>query len=319
MLQNIKVDIVYYMTNTDFEMEFNLCGCCRMRLLTDKAADRKSFINMLARAVSRSRVIITCGALFSETGLIETVAQAIGKPLEVVDNKAYGISGSSEIKIIGGAIPLVTSDGVFGGCIIESGPQTIILLSESRNVRKNIMQNLIHPYIEEISIMPSFENAPRGAHEADAPQIAEEPIVEAEEDVAEVPDETEAEEAKELEEAEETEVTEDSAETEDFPTQEDEIPLYIVPERVKYNKTNYYDIEYKSSESDEMFIAESDSNPLKKISALNVAIIVVGVFLVLLLLILAYFLVIVPISGGYSLPQYFRSIFTAAVGIKPII
>ena len=38
----MKVDVIYYKTNTDFEMEFNLCGCCRMRLLTDKAPDRKT-------------------------------------------------------------------------------------------------------------------------------------------------------------------------------------------------------------------------------------------------------------------------------------
>ena len=30
MFQNLKVDVIYYKTNTDFEMEFNLCGCCRM-------------------------------------------------------------------------------------------------------------------------------------------------------------------------------------------------------------------------------------------------------------------------------------------------
>ena len=47
MLQNIKVDIIYYKTATDFEMEFNLCGCCRMRLLTDKAPDRRSMVQNL--------------------------------------------------------------------------------------------------------------------------------------------------------------------------------------------------------------------------------------------------------------------------------
>ena len=52
MFQNVKVDIIYYKTNTDFEMEFNLCGCCRMRLLTDKSPDRKTAVHSLARAVS---------------------------------------------------------------------------------------------------------------------------------------------------------------------------------------------------------------------------------------------------------------------------
>lgn len=154
MLKNIKVDIIYYLISSDFEMEFNLCGCCRMRLLTDKATDKKSFVGMLARAVSRSRVIIGCGALFGDNGLISTVASAIAKPLTAADNAAYGIKTDDKINIIKGSTPLVTPDGLFGGCIIESGPQTIILLSESKSIRKIVMKNLIHPYIEQMSMLP---------------------------------------------------------------------------------------------------------------------------------------------------------------------
>lgn len=150
MFQNIKVDIIYYKTATDFEMEFNLCGCCRMRLLTDKAPDRKSMVHNLARAVSRSKVIIIVGGLFGEEGVLNTVAGAIGKPLAPIDNKLYGIADNSEISVISGATPLVTSDGYFGGCIIESGPQSMVLLSDSKSVRKAIMTTLIHPYIEEL-------------------------------------------------------------------------------------------------------------------------------------------------------------------------
>ena len=135
MFQNIKVDIIYYKTATDFEMEFNLCGCCRMRLLTDKAPDRKSMVHNLARAVSRSRVIIIVGSLFGDEGVLSTVAGAIGKPLSPIDNKLYGISEGGEISIISGATPLVTPDGFFGGCIIESGQQSMILLSDSKSVR----------------------------------------------------------------------------------------------------------------------------------------------------------------------------------------
>lgn len=150
MFQNIKVDIIYYKTNTDFEMEFNLCGCCRMRLLTDKSSDKKNLVHNLARAVSRSRVIIIVGALFGDDGIIGTTAQAIGKTLSTVDNRHYGIAGDDEISVINGATPLVTQDGYFGGCIIESGPQSMILLSENKTVRKAIMNTLIHPYIEEL-------------------------------------------------------------------------------------------------------------------------------------------------------------------------
>lgn len=150
MFQNLKVDIIYYSTNTDFEMEFNLCGCCRMRLLTDKASDKKTFVHELARAVSRSRVIIIAGELFGSNGIIEIASHAIGKPLADIDNKQFGISEDRQIKVINGATPLVTGNGIFGGCIIESGPQTMIFLSENRQIRKAIMNTLIHPYIEEL-------------------------------------------------------------------------------------------------------------------------------------------------------------------------
>lgn len=153
MLQNLKVDIIYHLSNSDFEMEFNMCGCCRMRLLSDKTADRKSLIGALSRAVSRSRIIIACGPLFSADGLIATVATAIGSKTVAVNNAAYGINGDETINIIAGSTPLVTPDGYFGGCIIESGPQTIILLTENRAFRKTIMQTLIHPYIEEMSVI----------------------------------------------------------------------------------------------------------------------------------------------------------------------
>ena len=154
MLQNLKVDIIYHLTNSDFEMEFNLCGCCRMRLLSDKTADKKALVAALSRAVGRSRIIIACGPLFSADGLISTVATAIGSKVATVDNAAYGINSGDAIEIIAGSTPLVTAEGYFGGCIIESGPQTIILLTENKALRKSLMQTLIHPYIEEMSMLP---------------------------------------------------------------------------------------------------------------------------------------------------------------------
>ena len=151
MFQNLKVDVIYYKTNSDFEMEFNLCGCCRMRLLSDKTPDKKTMILSLSRAVSRSRVIIVVGGLFGDDGIIKLTAGAIGKNVSPADNETYGITSNEKIEIINGSIPLVTTEGYFGGCIIESGPQTLILLSENKNIRKSVLKNLIHPYLEELS------------------------------------------------------------------------------------------------------------------------------------------------------------------------
>ena len=159
MLANMKVDIIYYKSNSDFEMEFNLCGCCRMRLLTDKSPDRKTMVHSLARAVSRSRIIMIVGSLFGETGTIPTVSEAIDTGLSAIDNKAYGIKSEEEIKIISGATPLISPDGIFGGCIIESGPQTLILITDNKTVRKSIMLSLIHPYIEELHANELLEKA----------------------------------------------------------------------------------------------------------------------------------------------------------------
>lgn len=185
MFQNVKVDIIYYKTNTDFEMEFNLCGCCRMRLLTDKSPDRKTAVHALARAVSRSKVIIMVGSLFGDDGVIKLCAGAISKDTDFADNKAYGISGDEKIEIIKGSTPLVTPEGFFGGCIIESGPQTMILLSESKNIRKSIMTSLIHPYIKELCAMELTEDVNASAHQENQTAETEETAV-----ITEVAEET---------------------------------------------------------------------------------------------------------------------------------
>lgn len=158
MIGNIKVDVVYFSKSSDFEMEFNLCGCCRMRLLTEKGdSTKKTFVENLAVAANRSRIIIACGPVEGEGNIIETTATAIKAPITQVNNKDFGIASETPAEIITGALPLVSSSGVFGGCVIESGPQSIILITDDKAVRKNLMKNLIHPYIEEISILPISE------------------------------------------------------------------------------------------------------------------------------------------------------------------
>lgn len=127
-------------------------------------------VHNLARAVSRSRVIIIVGSLFGDEGVLNTVSGAIGKPLSTIDNKLYGIADGNNISVINGATPLVTPDGYFGGCIIESGPQSMVLLSDSKSVRKTIMTTLIHPYIEELC---ATELKAKAESTAQKPQPAE--------------------------------------------------------------------------------------------------------------------------------------------------
>jgi len=158
MIDNLKTDIIYYCTETDFEMEFNLCGCCRMRLLTDKADSRNSLSQLLSKAVTRSQIVILCGSLFGEKNLIDTISVLTGIGTEIVDNSKYGLTSNTEITILKGSVPLITSDKAFGGCIIEQNSQTIIILSESKPLRKQVMTQLVHSYISDVSKLPVSQN-----------------------------------------------------------------------------------------------------------------------------------------------------------------
>ena len=322
MFQNIKVDIIYYNTATDFEMEFNLSGCCRMRLLTDKAPDRKTLVNHLVRAVSRSRIIMITGALFGEEGLIKTCSQAINRPLEKVDSKQYSINSEDEIEILKDAIPLISADGIFGGCIIEQGPQTLILLSENKDIRKNIMQTLIHPYVKEVcadELTESKQDIAEPVVEAEINElievsedvledeiIEEELVLEEEETadeeqpIAEVVEEQESvvEEPKEFDYSfinqiikEEPVIVEDEEEEEEKPLELEEI---IEP--VKEKKKN------------------KSQKKVKSASKINIPIIILSCLLLLTVGVLCYALFISSESKGVPTGQYIKETFEILLG-----
>ena len=333
MIQNLKVDVIYHLTQSDFEMEFNLCGCCRMRLLNDKTTDKKSFVRALARDVARSRVIIACGPLFGADGTMATVATAIGNGLAVCDNKTYGIKGDDEIHIINGSTPLVTPDGYFGGCIIESGPQTIILLTENKAFRKSILQTLIHPYIEEISYIPTKATLIQPTTQEESPEF-ETAVAEAETYISEV---EEYESEPQLEEENTLPVEDDehnvdfimdgegdegdNAETADYSTNNDEIFMYTEVETHEEIKSRYSE-PYVPSESDKMFISyegEDDINNQnqkaakeRKEKSVNITIVLLVMLLSIALLAVLYLLVIRPMATGADVGQYIKEIFGMA-------
>ncbi len=351
MLQNIKVDLVYHNTPSDFEMEFNLCGCCRMRLLSEKTTDKKGLVSALAKAVARSRIIIASGPLFGEEGLISIVATAIGKALCGFDNAAYGINIDDEISIIKGSTPLVTPDGYFGGCIIESGPQTIILLTENRAFRKTIMKNLIHPYIEQVSVMPIKQSHPVKPPQPVAPPMALAEgditagyITEPEQDTAtqELPpeqisetdadmitevslDEEEPQEPEEITAAPEDEhniafvMDEEEAEPEqELTTVQSE--MYVESEADPQIAVPY-EHSFIPSEEDRLFLTEQEKEekaPKSGSKAINIPIIILSVLLIAAVLVLCYFILIKPMTMGVSTSEYMREIFGAASS-APII
>ncbi len=330
MAQNLKVDIIYHRSSSDFEMEFNLCGCCRMRMLSDKTNDKKGFVKALARDVARSRVIIACGPLFGADGLINVVGIAIGNGTTVCDNKTYGIMGEEQISIINGSTPLVTPDGYFGGCIIESGPQTIILLTENKTFRKAIMQNLIHPYIEEICYIP-VKSSPIALPQE---ETLESLPTEADEVYLTEPDEEYTEQPPVLEPVQQDEHnidfimdSEDDTADEQPPTAEasaafdDTYAMYTEVETLE-EINERYENPYQASESDNMFLAtpeveeiappkEEPKKPKSRDSlrALNITIVILVLLLLLALLALVYFVVLKPMSMNIGIKEYLKQIF----------
>ena len=325
MVQNIKTDIIYYKTATDFELEFSICGCCRMRLLTDKVTDTKNLIPSMARAVSRSRIILIIGNLFGDDGIISLAAKAIGKNLEIINNSDFGISDNSEIKIISGSTPLVSPQGIFGGCIIESGPQTLVLLTESKSIRKSIMNSLIYPYVTELASQLYKESAKKEqAAPVEASPAEAEPVLEqAPEDFVddEISDES----------TETTESTEDFAEAiveptndiiQDQETSEEQIQAldetieaYEEPIEPQSSENNgdivFADIEYPEDDDQEIpYDSGYSAKPYKKVSSSNIFMLITAILLFVSIAVFCYAVLFVPAQNGISPSDYIREIFS---------
>ena len=318
MFHNIKADIIYYKTATDFELEFNLCGCCRMRLLSDKMQDKKSFVHSLARAVSRSSVILVAGPLLGEDGTVKTVTEALNTSTETVDKTEYAITDQGEIQIIKNSTPLVTPQGDFGGCIIESGPQTMILLTDDKQIRKTIMKDLIHPYIEELY------NAESATKETPAEEPNTEDISENEVLITEVfkeqPEEVLSESEEEIDQDEAAQIICDdfNETTEDEIQFEDDTELLVEPDSIdlepQENHTDHYtsddDYNYIYGEDEEDY--QDDAKTFK--FSLNLAVLIISVLLLLVIAVLCYCIFIVPARQGVSPVSNLQEIFTTMFG-----
>lgn len=261
MLYNLRSDIIYYKTNSDFELEFNLCGCCRMRLLTDKPSNKKAFVHSLARAVSRSRVILIAGALFGEESTIKTVAQALGTETEITNNTKFNIATDDEIEIIKGSVPLVSADGLFGGCIIESGPQTMILLTDNKTLRKTLMTTLIHPYIAELYAAESTNKEQPSPTPQEPDAIQEEPEFETEGLILEDNADSLEVNAEEVEENEVAEPLPIIIETEDEEASNEGYDHSIDADQLIFEETASEDSEEPEQEIDaDTIIMDTDEN-----------------------------------------------------------
>ena len=172
-MSNLKIDIIYYKTSSDFELEFNLSGCCRMRIFKDKVDTQKGLINTLARDVARSKIIIVVTDLFGEESGVPALSKAISLPLITPNKAEYGIKTEDTVYMPDTAVPLVTKSGIYGGCIIESGPQSIIIVSSVRSLRHEIMKTYVHNYVFDVGQLMAYkERMGEGSHNVIPPSIS---------------------------------------------------------------------------------------------------------------------------------------------------
>ena len=290
-MSNLKIDIIYYKTASDFEMEFNLSGCCRMRMFKDKVDTPKGLVNTLARDVARSKIIIIVTELFGDNTGVEVISKAIKLPLMQVVKENYGIKTTDAVFIPQTSVPLVTKSGVYGGCIIENGPQSIIIVSSARALRHEIMKSYVHNYVFDVAQVLAYQER-LGSSPAPTAVIgkhSQTPSDNSPAVVSEAP-------AAILPETPEVEV----APANETPTEEQQSP------DIHSKTTNNFTIEY-----DDPIIAAVDSStegqdlpPVKKRrkkgKATNIILLIIVVLLLLGFGILAYFFVYLPLLGQPS-------------------
>ncbi len=149
MSKDVKIEIIYYKTDTDVSLEFGLHGNYPVRLLSSSSDNLQSFFNLFKRAVSRSEIIITVGGYECDESFPLFIAKAIGKNTVVPEYGKLGVIAENKYALPEGAVPLAPSNKRYGGFLIESGPQTIISLTENKQIRLSLLNEVIVKYIEE--------------------------------------------------------------------------------------------------------------------------------------------------------------------------
>lgn len=330
MVQSIKTEIIYYGMPSDFEFEFNLCGCCQMRLLKETANDTSSLLRALQKGIARSRVIFVIGNTIGENNSISVISKAIGYSCEILDTDFYDIKSTEPIYIIKNSVPLISSDGIFGGCIIESGPQSMIFLTEDKRVRKEIMQNLVNAYISDLSryqyIPEPEEEQPTDTVE-EIEETAEETALEIEtaeetaleiettEDAADIEPEVEEEQETEtqvesddtLQEFEDIMSLSDEADTDEEAYDPYKIENIITADDVDLDETDDYDEE----EIQDAYDKADDYAAARKF---NIITLILSSILLLLLAFIVYSFIYLPLSNGVSVTDNFTNLFSFLKG-----
>ena len=275
-MSHLKTEIIYYCDKTDFEFEFNLNATSPMRLFTDCPDNEKGFLSSLSLAVSRSRIIFIT-AVF-EDKFVETIANAIGFRTETIIPEEYGIIEKLSNKFISGGVPLVTSNGVYAGIILESGPQSLILITNNRAIRKQLMSELVKGYILDLSEAPN------------------EPVRTV------VTDNTvNSNEAQSI-------ITEDISTAELSSSSSQEMETKVEPEAIEENiNTDVISDNSGDTEIADYFFEEQPKRKVAKKKSVFTAILAIILFL--LIAFIVYSLVIEPFLNDISITDNFKQIF----------
>ena len=304
MLKNLKIDIIYYETPSDFEFEFNLGGCCHCRVLNNTTSSPKELIGCLSKAVGRSRVIIVVGNFNQPNGLCLLISKAIGRQLTSVSADEYGIIEGSNTTVIEGALPLVSSDGLLSGCIIESGPQSIILLPDEKNLRKDIAENLIFQYISAVSRTPETDSVINSDSTPEAQDIKADDIEEVKADDYPPTEEVYADDISK-------EIT-----SEALPCETDVEEIIISD-----NADGFFDISVEKNEkktednfvysnnADSEYDNDYETNESSNDKNINLIIWIIIGLMFIIIGILAYMLIYTPLKNGVNITEYVKQLF----------
>lgn len=135
-----------------------------------KAESTKDFLLALSNAVERSKIVMALGPLFGKSGLINIMSKGLSLPMAEVDWQAIGIEPILDAALPKGAVPLISSDDTLVGMILESGEQSIIVLNENADMRAEMLETYIEPYIGLKSVEAVNEPSTDGINLSDIPE-----------------------------------------------------------------------------------------------------------------------------------------------------
>lgn len=149
MSKDAKIEIIYFKNNTDVALEFGLHGDYSMRLLASSCNEPVAFFHTLKRAIMRSEIIIIVGGYAENEYIPDILSKSIGKSTYTPELIKHNIISDKNYSMPKGAIPLAPNSRLFGGFLIESGPQTIISLIDDKKVRLDVIKEIVVEYIKE--------------------------------------------------------------------------------------------------------------------------------------------------------------------------